>query len=68
MSLAMMACWLATPKADDIVAIEHPAENPAEARKDPANAAASAVNALPLAYADFRILYYQDTQDTSDWQ
>jgi 2-polyprenyl-3-methyl-5-hydroxy-6-metoxy-1,4-benzoquinol methylase len=52
-----------------LVLIEHPVEEPEDAGKDPGNAAASAANALPLAYSDgFQVLFYQDTQDISDWQ
>jgi 2-polyprenyl-3-methyl-5-hydroxy-6-metoxy-1,4-benzoquinol methylase len=52
-----------------LVLVEHPVENPENAGSDPGNAAASAVNALPLAYSDgFQVLFYQDTQDISDWQ
>jgi 2-polyprenyl-3-methyl-5-hydroxy-6-metoxy-1,4-benzoquinol methylase len=52
-----------------LVLIEHPVEEPEDAGKDPGNAAASAVNALPRAYSDgLQVLFYQDTQDISDWQ
>jgi hypothetical protein len=52
-------------KPGDLIVIEHPVEEPGAAGP---KKAVGAVNALVKAYADFRILRYEDQQDISDWQ